>query len=221
MLAFQNAHSSRVLVFAYRMFLSSPAVSPTIRQLTEFDRPALERHFLSLGPADRRLRFGIALSDRAVRGCVERIDFMRDAVFGATGDDLAIAAAAHLAHNGHDGELGVSVLPEHRQRGFGAALLARAHTHARNLGLRVLFVHCLAENSAMMHIARREGMRIVTAGVEADAFLDLAPADAASRIGEVFEQAVALFDYALKTQLAAPTMIARALSQPTKATADE
>src|SRR5262249_13867593 len=125
---------------------------------------------------------------------------------------LEIVAAAHLAHNGDDGELGLSVLPEHRGRGLGAALLARAHTHARNLGLRVLFVHCLKENGAMMHLARRDGMRIVSDGAEVDAFLDLEPADAASRIGEAFEQAVALFDYALKNQLAAPKAIARALA---------
>lgn len=182
---------------------------------------ALERHFLSLGPEDRRLRFGIVLSDNALRGYVERIDFLRDAVFGATGDDLEIVAAAHLAHNGDDGELGVSVLPGHRRRGHGAALLARAHTHSRNLGLRVLFVHCLTENGAMMHIARREGMRIVTEGPEADAFLDLEPADAASRIGEAFEQAVALFDYTLKKQLAGPKLIARALAQTKETTADD
>jgi RimJ/RimL family protein N-acetyltransferase len=182
----------------------------TIRHLTEFDRAAILRHFLALRPEDRRLRFGIVLSDTALRGHVERIDLTRDAVFAATDDDLEIVAAAHLAHNGDDGELGLSVLPEHRGRGLGAALLVRAHTHARNLGLRVLFVHCLTENSAMMHIARRDGMRIVSDGAEADAFLDLAPADAASRIGEAFEQAVALFDHALKNQLAAPKAIARA-----------
>jgi len=195
--------------------------SLTIRQLTEFDRPALERHFVSLGAEDRRLRFGIVLSDSALRGYVERIDFTRDAVFGGTGDDLEIVAAAHLAHNGDDGELGVSVLPEHRRRGLGAALLARANTRARNLGLRVLFVHCLTENGAMMHIARHESMRIVTEGSEADAFLELEPADAASRIGEVFEQAVGLFDYALKKQLATPNLIARALAQPKGTAADE
>jgi GNAT superfamily N-acetyltransferase len=194
---------------------ASPTTSSTaVRQLTEFDRSALERHFLALGPEDRRLRFGVVLSDAAMRGHVERIDFARDAVFGATGDELDIVAAAHLAHNGDDGELGVSVLPEHRRHGLGAALLARAHTHARNLGLRVLFVHCLTENGAMMHIARREGMRIVTGNSEADAFLDLEPADAASRICEAFEQVVALFDYALKKQLAAPRLFARVLAQP-------
>ncbi len=183
-----------------------------IRQLSEFDRPALERHFLTLGPDDRRLRFGIALSDRAMRGLVERIEFGRDAVFGAIDADLELVAAAHLAYNQVDGELGVSVLPGHRGRGLGSALFARAHTRARNLGLRVLFVHCLAENAAMMHIAQREGMRVVTVDGEVDAFLDLEPADVASRIGEAFEQAIGLFDLALKNQLATPLVIARALA---------
>jgi RimJ/RimL family protein N-acetyltransferase len=203
------------------MASSNSTPSITIRQLTELDRSALEAHFLSLGTEDRRLRFGIALSDQALRGHVERIDFWRDAVFGATDDKLRIVAVAHLAHNGDDGELGVSVLPEHRRHGLGAALLARGHTHARNLGLRILFVHCLTENGAMMHVARREGMRIVTDGAEADAFLDLEPADVASRIGEAIEQAVALFDYALKAQLSTPVAISRALAPRPKKPADD
>jgi GNAT superfamily N-acetyltransferase len=191
-----------------------------IRQLTAFDRAALERHFLALGADDRRLRFGVSLSDHAMRGLVGRIDFGRDAVFGANDDNLELVAAAHLAYNRVDGELGVSVLPGHRGRGLGSALFARAHTHARNLGLRVLFVHCLAENGTMMHIAQRQGMRVMTAGDEADAFLDLEPADAASRIGEALEQAMGLFDFALKNQFATPLAIARAFV-PTPSSKDD
>jgi hypothetical protein len=59
-------------------------------------------------------------------------------------------------------------------------------------------MHCLAENGAMMHLARGQGMRIATQAGEADAWLELPPADAASFLGAVFEQRVALFDYALK-----------------------
>jgi hypothetical protein len=64
--------------------------------------------------------------------------------------------------------------------------------------VRALFVHCLAENSAMMRLARKQGMQIVAAAGEADAWLGLPPADASSLFGAVFEQRVALFDYALK-----------------------
>lgn len=153
---------------------------------------------MALGAEDRRLRFGVAISDRAVRSYIARIDFERDAVFGASDDDLDLAGAAHLARSGGYAELGISVLAGHRGRGIGGALLARAHLHARNWGVRTLFMHCLAENASIMHLARRQGMQVVTAAGEADARLALPPADASSYLGAVFEQRVALFDYALK-----------------------
>jgi len=169
-----------------------------IRELSRFERPALERHFLALGTEDRRLRFGVPLNDFSVRSYVARIDFERDALFGVSDDDLELVGAAHLARmNGH-AELGISVLEGHRSRGVGAALLARAHLRARNWSVGVLFMHCLTENSAMMRLARKQGMAIVIESGESDAWLTLPPADAATHFGEAFEQRVALFDYALK-----------------------
>ena len=152
-----------------------------IRELSRLDRPALERHFLSLESEDRRLRFGASLNDAAVRAYVARIDFERDAAFGVFDDDLHLVGAAHLA---------------------------RAHTHARNSGARTLFMHCLTENAAMMRLARKQGMDIVAETGEADAWLKLPLADASSHFGEVFAQRVALFDYALKTQLASARRVA-------------
>jgi hypothetical protein len=69
---------------------------------------------------------------------------------------------------------------------------------ARNWGVRALFMHCLAENGAMLHLARKQAMEIVVESGEADAWLRLKPADASSHFGEVFAERVALFDYALK-----------------------
>src|SRR2546423_2551443 len=169
-----------------------------ITELTRLARPALERHLLALGAQDRRLRFGTALSDDGIRAYAGRIDFERDAVFGVFDDDLALAGAAHLARDAGHAELGVSVLPERRRRGLGGALLARAHLRARNWRVNKLFMHCLTENATMMHLARRQGMRIVAEQGEADASLELPPGDAASYFGEVFDQRVALFDYAFK-----------------------
>ena len=168
------------------------------RELTRLERPALERHFLALGAADRRLRFGAWLNDFAVRAYVARIDFDSDAAFGVYDDRLQLVGAAHLARSDGHAELGVSVLQGHRGRGVGGALLARAHLHARNWGVRRLFMHCLTENAAMMSLARKQGMAMVASSGEADAWLGLPPADAVSLLGEVFEQRVALFDYALK-----------------------
>lgn len=187
------------------------------RELSRAERAELERHLLALDSEDRRLRFGIALPDQAIRDYAARIDFSRDAVFGVFDDELRLVGAAHLARGDGFVELGVSVLPAHRGRGIGGALLARSHMHARNWGIRTLFMHCLAENGAMMHLARSQGMRIAAASGEADAYLELAPADPASIATELFAQRVGLFDFALKSQILAARRLADAFARPASA----
>jgi len=94
------------------------------RELTGLERPKLVAHFLALDAEDRRLRFGLPHSDASVADNVERIDFGRDALFGVFDDELGVAGAAHLARAEDHAELGVSVLPAHRGRGIGGALIA-------------------------------------------------------------------------------------------------
>jgi GNAT superfamily N-acetyltransferase len=191
-------------------------MSIPIREVSRAERPALVSHFLLLGPGDRRLRFGTPLSDYSVREYVERIDFAHDAVFAVADDDLRFPGIAHLARGGGHAELGVSVLQDHRGHGLGGALLERAHLHARNWGVHALFMHCLTENAAIMRLARRQQMEIVSEAGEADAWLRLPPPDAASHFGAVFAQRVALLDHALKSQLAATRRIAVAVTSGTR-----
>lgn len=186
-----------------------------IRALWPSERPGLYEHFLALGRDDRRLRFGTPLSDSTVRGYVSRIDFEQDVLFGVLDDELRLLGVAHVARLPAFAELGVSVLEGFRGRGIGGALLARAHVRARNWGMAALFMHCLTENTAMMRLARRQGMDIVTEGGEADAWLKLPPADAGSHFGEVFAQRMALFDYALKSQAASARRLAAVLTSGT------
>jgi GNAT superfamily N-acetyltransferase len=170
------------------------------RELPRPERDKFAAHLKRLDREDRRLRFGRVLGDGGIDDYVGGIDFDRDAVIGVFDDALHLAGAAHLARAGSHAELGVSVLPEHRGRGVGAALFARAHGYARNCGTRSLFTHCLTENGAMMHLARKQGMRIVADGREADAHLVLPPATPASFAQAVFDERLGLFDYALKSQ---------------------
>jgi GNAT superfamily N-acetyltransferase len=185
-----------------------------VHRLTESARPKLLEHFLRLDPEDVRLRFGAPLGPEGITRYVERIDFDTDAVFGVYDDDLGLAAAAHVAFGADGAELGISVLPTHRSRGIGSALFARAIEHARNRFVTRMYMHCLSENAAMMHIARKSGMKICVDTGEAEAFLKLAPADQASLSGELMGQRLALFDYALKTQAAAMKRIADSLGGP-------
>jgi len=192
-----------------------------VKELARIDRAALESHFLALGADDRRLRFGALLNDGAIRAYVARIDFERDAAFGVLDDELSLIGVAHVARGDRHAELGVSVWSRHRGEGIGAKLLERAHTRARNWGVRALFMHCLSENAAMMHLARKQGMRIQAASGEADAWLTLPPADASSHFGEVFAQRVALLDAAFKTQLVNTRRLAGAITPGTPSPAPE
>ena len=174
-----------------------------VHRMTESARPKLLDHFLRLDANDIRLRFGSPLGHDAITAYVQGIDFDTDAVFGVYDDDLGLAAAAHVAFGADGAELGVSVLPAHRARGIGSTLFARAVEHARNRFVTKMYMHCLSENEAMMHIAKKSGMKICIDTGEAEAFLKLEPADQASISGELMGQRLALFDYALKTQAAA------------------
>ncbi len=155
----------------------------------------LKQHFVRLDHAAVHLRFGNTLSHESRRIYVEQISFTRDAVFGVFADDLTLLGVAHLACVDGTGELGLSVLTPHQNRGIGSALLARAATHARNTQVSRLYVNCLAENGAMMHIARKAGMQIVTAHADADAYLALLPSTPFSIGQEYAEQEVARLDW--------------------------
>ena len=192
-------------------------MSIAVQRLTESARPKLVEHFQKFGPDDTRLRFGSPLPPETIAAYVESIDFAADAVFGVHGEELDIVGVAHVAFGADAAELGVSVLPEHRGKGVGSALFARAVEHVRNRFVTRVYMHCLAENAAMMHIAQAAGMTICVNQGEADAFVDVPKGDAASIAGEFAEQRIALFDYALKAEVAVLKRIATALgAEPDK-----
>jgi len=147
-------------------------IPPPVR-LRNTDREALATHFLALDAIDRRLRFGAAIPDDAIRQLEERIDFDRDELFGIADDDMRLIGVVHVAFYPDKAELGLSVLPAARGLGVGNALFERAVMHLTNRAVREVFVHCLSENGAMMHLAAKHGMRVVRDGIETDAYLEL------------------------------------------------
>jgi GNAT superfamily N-acetyltransferase len=185
------------------------ARSVAVQRLNPRHRDDIVRHLLQLAPEDRRLRFGQQIRDEAVRAYVARIDFARDRVFGIFNADLELSGVAHLALDprAQAAELGLSVHPASRARGYGFALLQRSVLYAANRGYRALFMYCLAENSIMMHLARKAGLTIVVEAGEADARLKLDRGAHGGAIKEAIADQFALVDTLLKQQylwLAAP-----------------
>lgn len=191
----------------------SPAPGVAVLRLNPRYRDDIAGHLLQLPAEDRRLRFGHSIRDDAVRKYVAGIDFGRDSVFGIHGATLELTGVAHLALDPvhRVAELGVSVDPSSRTKGYGFALLQRAVLHAANLGYRVLFMYCLAENGIMMHLAQKAGLTVVVERGEADGRLKLDRFAHGGAIKEALADQFALIDNLLKQQylwLAQPRPVA-------------
>ena len=134
-----------------------------VQRISPLQRLTLLPHFAALSPEDVRLRFGMPMNEALLERYVERIDFSKDAIFGIFDEDLALLGMAHLAINpeGMFAETGLSVHPQCRGIGYGTALLKRAALHATNCGIHTLYMRCLAENSVMMHLAQKAGLRVI------------------------------------------------------------
>lgn len=179
-----------------------PAPGVAVHRLNARHREDIARHLLRLPAEDRRLRFGRAVRDEAIREYVEGIDFARDRVFGVHSSELALIGVAHLALDPVErvAELGLSVDPTFQGKGYGFALLQRAVLHAANLGTRALFMYCLAENGIMMHLARKAGLTVVVEFGDADARLALDRRAHGGALKEAMADQFALVDCLLKQQ---------------------
>lgn len=136
------------------------------------------RHFLALSEPDRALRFGNAATDEALAEYVAQIDFKQDALFGLSRQRGPLLALAHLALRSKDkraqAELGLSVQANARGQGLGSRLFAHALEYCLKRQIDAFYMHCLASNQTMLHIARKAGMEIVRDHSEAEAYLQLA-----------------------------------------------
>lgn len=153
-----------------------------VHELGALDRPRLVEHFRKLDAADRRLRFGLAVSDEFISDYVEAIDFTRDHLFGIFGPNFELIAVAHMGRAGDDAELGLSVLKEHRRGALARRLVGRATRRAIALGRQRLWIHFVSDNQAMARFTRDLGMEVRYAQGEADAWLAL-PAASALQVG--------------------------------------
>lgn len=176
-----------------------PALLPDwipVRSLSALDRPAMVEHLLAFDAQDRYLRFGHAVQDEQIRDYVEGIDFHAGEVLGIFNRRLELLAMAHLADmGGQEAEFGVSVLPKARGRGYGQLLFEHAGLHARSRGIRTLHIHTLAENGAMLAIARHAGAEVIREAGEASARLSLPPAELSDRWVSLLDDQAAEIDY--------------------------
>lgn len=181
--------------------MSEPGIA--VQRLNLRHRDDILRHLTQLPENDRRLRFGHPTRDSGIAEYVARLDFDRDKLFGVHSPAMELVGVAHLAldRDQQVAELGLSVDPTLRAKGYGFALLQRGVLHAANRGYRTLFMVCLAENSIMMHLARKAGLHVVVEYGEADARLALDRGAHGGALKEAIADQLALVDCMLKQQV--------------------
>lgn len=168
------------------------------RKLTQLDIQKLIHHLTSLQGEDRRLRFGGTVSDDYIKDYITK-SFDTDCKwFGIDHIDGHIVAACHATIANGEAELGCSVNPDFRNQGFAQVMFDRAITWLRTRGITEVFMHCLSENGAMKHIARKNDMTVVSELGESDANVHIEPGTPATIVQDAYLDRIALYDMYVK-----------------------
>lgn len=186
-----------------------------IRMLTSVELWRYRDHLLRLGTADRRLRFGMLMSDEGIAAFVRGLDPWNTRIFAAFAADLGVVAAIQVAITADGTEVAVSAEPHVRGLGLGTDLIDRALLWARNRGLRRACVQCLAENHVLRRIANRAGMTVTTMAGESEAVLALPRPTLLSMLREIWAEQLGTCAYGLiATSAAVPRVPVDARRSP-------
>jgi GNAT superfamily N-acetyltransferase len=130
----------------------------TSRKLWPHETDRFRDHLLRLDKVSRRQRFAHAVADSFIEDYAERMNQMGGIVIAAFVDG-EVRAAAELRKLGEtwgrEAEAAFSVERQFQDRGLGSELMGRIIRCARNRGVQLLYMSCLAENARMQTIARK------------------------------------------------------------------
>jgi RimJ/RimL family protein N-acetyltransferase len=130
----------------------------TFRKLRSADGGNFRDHLLRLDRDSRRLRFAHGVSDDFIEDYAQRMGDIAGITYGyfLTGEIKAAAELRKLADTwGREAEAAFSVEKSFQDQGIGTELMGRVIRAARNRGVQLLYMSCLAENARMQAIARK------------------------------------------------------------------
>lgn len=138
-------------------------MSALLRVLTTDDSDMLYRHYQELDPASKGCRFGVQLSDYALRSFIDKLDLNRDIHFAVVEDDNILALAQisrYSASEAHRLELGISVATNSRRMGFASLLWESVTQHVQTCNMHQIYVMHAPRNTAMASFCRNKGLHI-------------------------------------------------------------
>ena len=132
--------------------------------LKKRDRNSLTRYFGTL-VSDQVI-------DRLVSGMIEHED-LHD-VLVAENEKLEVVGTIHIARmNDHQVELGIMVAEAYRGMGVATEMMEMALLYCRNRSLNDVYMHCMSNNEAIMHLVKKQGLHVSNQTGEADAHVTL------------------------------------------------
>lgn len=139
-----------------------------LRPIRPEDAGAYARLIEATQAPDLRLRFFTLVRTMPARDLARhtQIDYQREMAFVAIGNDppacgeLLGEVRAFVYPGGSTAEFAILVRSDLKRRGLGRALLAKMIAYCRASGLSELIGQILPENTAMIGLARRCGMRV-------------------------------------------------------------
>lgn len=184
------------------------------------ERNEILEHLLRLPLNDRYLRFCNTLSDEGIAKYVDRIDLRSttgEACFAVFDDNKNIIGLCHVAPYTDDeggAEMALSVDEQYRKNGVGDVLFHRGLLHCESLGIKKIYMNCLASNTPIQKLARRHGMKVTTDYGESVAALNLTDRNAiVAFLESVQNDTMGLYDVNLRSATARWTEYIRLLTQ--------
>lgn len=138
---------------------------------------AYATHLKNLSDSDKYTRFCYNTTD-------ENIDrFILSILYNSDDHHLFIAERnnkivgfGHLAREGNNWELAVSVDSEYQGQGIADGLMSHMIAWGKTRGIHSVFMHCITQNTKIQHLARKHGLRMVERdGAEVTSKVDLPP----------------------------------------------
>ena len=120
------------------------------------------RHLKKLSPEDRYTRFCYNARDENIDQFILSVLYNQadHHLFTATVDDT-IVGFGHLAREGDDWELAVSVDRTSQGQGIADSIMSYMIPWAQIHGIHNVFMHCITQNQKIQHLARKHGLRTV------------------------------------------------------------
>jgi GNAT superfamily N-acetyltransferase len=125
-----------------------------IRKLWGVETHAYRDHLLRLDPESRRNRFNATIADDTIRSYAATTPGS-DVILHGFFVDGVLRGVADLRILRREAEAAFSIEKRWQSHGVGSALLERSLLAARNRGIKLLHVCCVAENLPMQQLARK------------------------------------------------------------------